>query len=89
MYLTTPQRVEENRCSLLGVVQVAAAGDQSFAVTSEGIAYSWGFNESYQCGQGWTIADIADPDALVNSAVREKNRRREMRWAVFYLVRER
>ena len=54
------------------VVRVAAAGDQSFAVTEDGEAYSWGFNDNYQCGQGETDGDIDEATLLANTAVKGK-----------------
>lgn len=54
------------------VIHVAAAGDQSLAVTDAGEAYSWGFNDNYQCGQGETDGDIDDATLLANTAVKGK-----------------
>jgi regulator of chromosome condensation len=54
------------------VVMVAAANDHSFAVTKDGEAYSWGFNENYQTGHGDEDDDIAEATLLDNSAVRGK-----------------
>lgn len=64
-----PQKVDKIKGK---VVRVAAAGDQSIAVTADGKAYSWGFNDNYQCGQGETDGDIDDAMLLDNSAVRDK-----------------
>lgn len=45
-------------------VSVAAAIDNSFAITSEGDAYSWGFSANYRTGQGTedtvTVATLLD-----------------------------
>ncbi|KAK3316485.1 regulator of chromosome condensation 1/beta-lactamase-inhibitor protein II [Apodospora peruviana] len=51
------------------VVQVAAGTDNSFAITSEGKVYSWGFSANYQTGQGKTD-DIETPILIDNSAIR-------------------
>lgn len=53
------------------VVKVAASTDNSFAITSDGKAYSWGFSANYQTGQG-TADDVKKPTHIDNSAVREK-----------------
>ncbi|KFA69052.1 hypothetical protein S40285_05462 [Stachybotrys chlorohalonatus IBT 40285] len=53
------------------VVAVAAGTDNSFAVTSSGKVYSWGFSSNYQTGQG-TIDDIHTPTLIDNTAIRDK-----------------
>ncbi|TPX18366.1 uncharacterized protein E0L32_011741 [Thyridium curvatum] len=53
------------------VESVAAGTDNSFAITRDGKAYSWGFSANYQTGQG-TIDDIETPTLIDNTAVREK-----------------
>ncbi|KFA80040.1 hypothetical protein S40288_01831 [Stachybotrys chartarum IBT 40288] len=53
------------------VVAVAAGTDNSFAVTSTGKVYSWGFSSNYQTGQG-TIDDIHTPTLIDNTAIRDK-----------------
>lgn len=53
------------------VVAVAAGFDNSFAVTGDGKAYSWGFSSNYQTGQG-TIDDVEKPTLIDNTAIREK-----------------
>lgn len=50
---------------------VAAGTDNSFAVTSSGKVYSWGFSSNYQTGQG-TIDDIHTPTLIDNTAIRDK-----------------
>lgn len=54
------------------VVAVTAGSDNSFAVTSKGEAYSWGFSTNYQTGQG-TIEDVEEPTLIDNTAVRGKH----------------
>ncbi|CAM1502497.1 Fc.00g044810.m01.CDS01 [Cosmosporella sp. VM-42] len=54
------------------VVAVAAGTDNSFAITKDGKAYSWGFSSNYQTGQG-TIDDIHTPTHIDNTAIRGKN----------------
>lgn len=49
---------------------VAAGTDHSIAITSEGRAYSWGFNINYQCGQG-TSDDIAIAKLMNAKSIRE------------------
>lgn len=53
------------------MVTVAAGTDNSFAVTSDGKAYSWGFSSNYQTGQG-TIEDVEKPTQIDNTAIRGK-----------------
>lgn len=53
------------------VVNVAAGFDNSFAVTSDGKAYSWGFSSNYQTGQGG-LEDVEKPTLIDNTAIREK-----------------
>lgn len=53
------------------VKTVAAGFDNSFAVTGDGKAYSWGFSSNYQTGQG-TIDDIHTPTLIDNTAIRGK-----------------
>ncbi|KAG9256876.1 GDP/GTP exchange factor [Emericellopsis atlantica] len=53
------------------VVAVAAGFDNSFAVTADGRAFSWGFSSNYQTGQG-TIDDIEKPTHIDNTAIRGK-----------------
>lgn len=54
-----------------GCVYAAAGSDHNITVTSEGKAYSWGFNSNYQCGQG-TEEDIPIATLINNTAVRNK-----------------
>jgi regulator of chromosome condensation len=37
---------------LVGCTYAAAGSDHNIVITSDGKAYSWGFNANYQCGQG-------------------------------------
>ena len=53
------------------VASVAAGTDNSFAITTDGKAYSWGFSANYQTGQG-TGDDIETPTLIDNTAVRGK-----------------
>lgn len=53
------------------VALVTAGTDHSFAITTKGKAYSWGFSANYQTGQG-TDDDIEVPTLVDNSVVREK-----------------
>ncbi|KAK5995348.1 Protein pim1 [Cladobotryum mycophilum] len=56
---------------LSNVIAVSAGVDNSFAVTEDGKAYSWGFSTNYQTGQG-TIDDIHTPTFIDNTATRDK-----------------
>ena len=42
---------------------VAAGSDHCIAITENGSAYSWGFNTSYQCGQGPEKAEENEDDS--------------------------
>lgn len=53
-------------------VSVAAGVDHSLAVTREGKAYSWGFNDSGRCGHGPEEDEICVATVIDNRAVREK-----------------
>jgi regulator of chromosome condensation len=53
------------------IVSVAAGTDNSFALTRDGKAYSWGFSANYQTGQG-TYEDVETPTVIDNTAVRDK-----------------
>ncbi|OBT77900.1 hypothetical protein VF21_04304 [Pseudogymnoascus sp. 05NY08] len=50
---------------------VAAGGDNSFAVDTDGKAYSWGFSANYQTGQG-SDDDVDIATHIDNTAVRGK-----------------
>ncbi|GAD99570.1 Ran exchange factor Prp20/Pim1, putative [Paecilomyces variotii No. 5] len=58
-------------------VYAAAGSDQNIAITSQGKAYSWGFNTNYQCGQGADLDDVNVPTLIDNTAVRDK----KLTWA--------
>lgn len=69
--LLRPTRVPIPPC-----VHVAAASDHNVAITSDGKAYSWGFNATYQCG--FPAPDEIAVAKLINgAAVRGK----ELCWA--------
>lgn len=52
-------------------VSVAAAIDNSIAVTPEGKAYSWGFSANYRTGLG-TEDTVKEPTLLANGDVKDK-----------------
>ncbi|KUI53484.1 Protein pim1 [Cytospora mali] len=54
------------------IVSVACGTDNSFAITEDGKAYSWGFSANYQTGQGETEDDVEVPTLIDNTAVRDK-----------------
>jgi regulator of chromosome condensation len=58
---------------ILGCICAAAGSDHNILVTSEGRAYSWGFNATYQCGQGPSTDDIPVETLIDNHSVRDKN----------------
>ncbi|TID25138.1 putative ran exchange factor prp20 pim1 [Venturia nashicola] len=49
---------------------IASGPEHNIALTEEGRAYSWGFNTSYNCGQGETDGDVEMPTLIDNTAVR-------------------
>lgn len=53
-------------------VAIAVGTDTSIAITREGVAWSWGFNSTYQAGQGKTLGEVFPPRAIDNSVVRER-----------------
>ncbi|KAL5606552.1 hypothetical protein BROUX41_002955 [Berkeleyomyces rouxiae] len=53
------------------IESVAAGTDTSFAVTTDGKVYTWGFSANYQTGLG-TTDDIEQPTVIDNSAIKEK-----------------
>ncbi|CZR67885.1 related to RCC1 domain [Phialocephala subalpina] len=65
-YLEKPLELEE-----IEGVMVATAGDTCLAVDKEGVAWSWGFNENYQTGQG-AADDIEEATEIENTAVKGK-----------------
>ncbi|RMZ79041.1 hypothetical protein DV737_g3578, partial [Chaetothyriales sp. CBS 132003] len=52
-------------------VYVTAGSDHNFAVTAEGKAYSWGFNATYQCGQG-TDDDVQTATLMNGKQIRDE-----------------
>lgn len=54
-----------------GAVACSAASDTSFAITSEGKAYSFGFSANFQTGQG-TDDDVTEATLIDNTAVKGK-----------------
>ena len=53
------------------VALIAANSDHSLAVTQDGKAYSWGFSENYQTGQGQTD-DVVEATLIDNTAIRNE-----------------
>ena len=64
--ILTPARVTAVEGS---AVLVAAGTDTSFAVTAAGKAFSWGFSENFQTGQG-SGEDVEEATLVDNTAVR-------------------
>ncbi|KAM0265404.1 hypothetical protein ACHAQJ_000246 [Trichoderma viride] len=62
---------EEYVIQIPDIVAVAAGTDNSFAISKDGKAYSWGFSSNYQTGQG-TLDDIHVPTLIDNTATRDK-----------------
>ena len=56
---------------ITGCTYGAAGSDHNVVTTSEGKAYSWGFNATYQCGQG-TDDDIPIATLIAGAKVRDK-----------------
>lgn len=65
--LAEPTAVPIPRC-----ICVAAGVDHNIAITEEGKAYSWGFNEGGRCGQGPHDDDVVVATLIDNTAVRNK-----------------
>ena len=64
--LATPTRIPDLEASYC-----AAGSDHCLAVGKDGRIYSWGFNATYQCGQG-SDEDIEECTQINNTAVRDK-----------------
>jgi regulator of chromosome condensation len=64
--LATPTQVPELEAS-----HCAAGSDHCLAVSTDGKVYSWGFNATYQCGQG-NDEDVEVCTVIANTAVRGK-----------------
>jgi hypothetical protein len=60
-----------------GSTFTAAGSDHNIIITSQGKAYSWGFNTNYQCGQGSDMDEASVATLIDNSAVRDK----KLSWA--------
>lgn len=58
---------------LFGCVYVAAGSDHNIIITSDGKAYSWGFNTNHQCGQGGSDDDIHVATLIKSSKIDDKN----------------
>lgn len=66
-------RVPTAHESLPGPAAAIAVGtDTTIVVLRDGAAWSWGFNTTYQCGQGETGGEVFPPRAIDNSVVRER-----------------
>ena len=62
---------------LSGCVYVAAGSDHNIVITSDGKAYSWGFNANYQCGQGSSDDEISMASLIKGPVIDDK----KMSWA--------
>jgi regulator of chromosome condensation len=60
------------------ITAIGAGPDHSFAITADGKAFSWGFNNENQCGVGDTKGkDVPKPTMIRNSATKSK----KLNWA--------
>jgi regulator of chromosome condensation len=55
----------------INAVSVAAGIDDTFAITPEGEAYSWGFSANYRTGHG-TESPVTEATIIENTAVKGK-----------------
>ncbi len=62
---------------LVGCVYAAAGSDHNIVITSDGKAYSWGFNANHQCGQGGIGDEVALATVIQCSAISDK----KLSWA--------
>jgi regulator of chromosome condensation len=69
--------LEPTALPISGCSFVAAGSDHNILITSEGKAYSWGFNAGYQCGQGKVEDDIVIATLIDDSTVQGK----KLTWA--------
>lgn len=70
-FSNTPIRPKLTKSLDLNVTSVAAGSENSFAITTDGKAYSWGFSANYQTGQG-TDEEVKVVTLIDNTAVRGK-----------------
>jgi regulator of chromosome condensation len=56
---------------------IASGPEHNIAITEQGRSFSWGFNTSYNCGQGETDGDVEMPTLMDNTAIRTQ----ELVWA--------
>ena len=55
----------------LRFIHCAAASDHNIAISTEGKAYTWGYNGTYQCGQG-EVDNVPVATMINNTATRDK-----------------
>lgn len=65
--------IQPTALPISGSAFAAAGSDHNILITSEGKAYSWGFNTNYQCGQGPDMDEVWVATLIDNVAVRDKN----------------
>jgi len=53
------------------IASIACGTHHNIAIARDGTAYSWGFGENYQVGQGPKGEDILTPTQIMNTAVKE------------------
>jgi regulator of chromosome condensation len=63
--------VQPTALPISGSMFATAGSDHNILITSQGEAYSWGFNTNYQCGQG-DVDEVCVATLINNSAVRDK-----------------
>ena len=66
-----PRIINPTAIPSIRAVSVAAAIDDSFAITSEGKAYSWGFSANYRTGQG-TEDTVAEATLISQGGAKDK-----------------
>lgn len=65
-YLAVPHVISDRKFSWIG-----CGTHHNIAIDKDGTAYSWGFGDSYQTGQGPPAEDVALPTAIENSATKD------------------
>lgn len=66
-----PTRIEFANNEQVKMKTIAAGSHHSFAVTVDGMVYSWGFGDTYAPGLGPIDGDVEKPTRIVNTATKE------------------
>lgn len=68
-----PYKLTITKSAEIKFKMVAAGSHHSFAVTSDGVVYAWGFGDTYAPGLGPLDGDVEKPTRIVNTATKAIN----------------